>query len=169
MIRRLWPLALLALLVACGDDDFVPVADPSSERALPAGRVVGFTSAEGAHAWRGIPFASAERLGVPYAMHSDAPVTPINPLFTAWCAVTRQTAEGRVLGENERISVARALRAITLGAAYTLRMDHEIGSIEPGKLADFCVLDEDPLEVDIDALKDISVHATVLGGRVLPV
>ncbi len=115
------------------------------------------------------PFASAERLGVPYAMHSDAPVTPIDPLFTAWCAVTRQTAEGRVLGEREKIGVGQALRAITLGAAYTLGMDHEIGSIEPGKLADFCVLDEDPTEVDVDALRNMRVHATVLGGSVLPV
>ncbi|MCP4768271.1 MAG: amidohydrolase [Gammaproteobacteria bacterium] len=115
------------------------------------------------------PFASAERLGIPYAMHSDAPVTPINPLFTAWCAITRQTAEGRVLGENERISVDQALRSITLGAAFTLKMDHEIGSIEAGKFADFCVLDEDPTQVNVDAIKDIPVHATVLGGRVLEV
>ena len=53
--------------------------------------------------------------GVPFAIHCDAPVTPIGPLFTAWCAVNRLTASGRTLGETEKISVADALRAITLG------------------------------------------------------
>ena len=114
------------------------------------------------------PLATAERLGVRYAMHSDAPVTPIGPLFTAWCAVERKTAAGRVLGPKERISVDRALRAITLGAAYTLKMDHLVGSIESGKFADFAVLEEDPLSVPPDALRDIPVRATVLGGREFP-
>ncbi len=114
------------------------------------------------------PFASAHRLGVHYAMHSDAPVTPIGPLFTAWCAVERQTAAGRTLGEHEKITVEQALRAITLGAAYTLKMDHEVGSIETGKRADFAVLEEDPLTVPSSELKDIPVWGTVLGGKVFP-
>jgi len=104
-------------------------------------------------------------LGVPLAIHSDAPVTPMGPLFTAWCAVNRLTGSGRVLGHQQRISVAEALHAITLGAAYTLKMDDEIGSIECGKRADFAVLDQDPLAVDPVALKDIGIVATVLDGR----
>ena len=109
---------------------------------------------------------SALDAGVPLAIHSDAPVTPLGPMFTAWCAVNRLTPQGRVLGAGERISVQEALQAITLGAAWTLGMDGEIGSIEVGKRADFCVLDEDPLAVDPLALKDIRIHGTVLGGRV---
>ncbi|WP_176157766.1 amidohydrolase [Burkholderia multivorans] len=109
---------------------------------------------------------SAQRLGIPYALHSDAPITPPNPLFTAWCAVQRETASGRVLGEHERISVDDALRAITLGAAYTLKMDHLVGSIEVGKFADFAVLDDDPSRVAPARLKDVRVWGTVLGGRV---
>ena len=104
--------------------------------------------------------------GVPLAIHSDAPITPLGPLFTAWVAVNRRTASGRVLGDGERIGVGQALFAITMGAAYTLRMDHEIGSIEVGKRADFCVLDGDPLEAPPDRLKDVPVRATVLGGKV---
>ncbi len=107
---------------------------------------------------------TALRLGVPFAIHSDAPVTPLGPLFTAWCAVNRRTASGVVLGEHERIPVADALRAITLGAAYTMRLDHLVGSIDVGKFADFTVLDDDPLTVPPEALKDVGVHATVLGG-----
>jgi predicted amidohydrolase YtcJ len=109
--------------------------------------------------------ASALGLGVPLAIHSDAPVTPMAPLFTAWCAVNRQTASGRILGPNQCISVADALHAITLGAAYTLKMDGEIGSIECGKRADFAVLGDDPLAVDPVHLKDVPIIATVLDGE----
>lgn len=112
--------------------------------------------------------ATAERLGVRFAIHSDAPVTPLGPLFTAWCAVNRLTASGQVLGPAERILVASALRAITLGAAYTIGMDHLIGSIEPGKWADFAVLDGDPTEVAPEALKDVPVWGTVTGGEATP-
>ncbi|NDE72832.1 MAG: amidohydrolase [Betaproteobacteria bacterium] len=110
--------------------------------------------------------ATAQRSGVPFTIHSDAPVTPLGPLFTAWCAVNRLTASGRVLGAHERISVADALQAITLGAAYTLKLDHEIGSIESGKRADFCVLDDDPTAVPPEQLKDVRIWGTVQGGRV---
>ena len=103
---------------------------------------------------------------MPYAIHSDAPVTPLGPLFTAWCAVNRRTSGGRELGPAERISVPQALRAVTLGAAYTLKLDGLVGSVEPGKLADLAVLDDDPLAVPPEALKGVGVSATVVGGRV---
>jgi predicted amidohydrolase YtcJ len=90
------------------------------------------------------------------------------PLFTAWCAVNRLTASGRVLGAPQRISVMDALRAVTLGAAWTLKLDGEIGSIECGKRADFCVLEDDPTEVGAERLKDVRVWGTVQGGRVFP-
>ena len=105
-------------------------------------------------------------LRVPLAIHSDAPITPLAPLFTAWCAVNRLTAQGRVLGAAERITVPEALYAITLGAAASLKLDAEIGSIECGKRADFCVLDDDPLAVAPEKLKDVRVWGTVQGGRV---
>ncbi len=111
---------------------------------------------------------TAARHGVPYAIHSDAPITPLAPLFTAWCAVNRKTVSGRVLGAAERISVEDALRAVTLGAAYTLKLDSELGSIETGKRADFTVLGEDPLAAGAEGLKDVPVWGTVLGGRAFP-
>ncbi len=103
---------------------------------------------------------------VPLAIHSDAPVTPLGPLFTAWCAVNRLTSSGRQLGTHERIRLNEALRAITLGAAYTLKLDGEIGSIETGKRADFAVLDDDPVSAGADGLKDVRVWGVVQGGRV---
>ena len=109
--------------------------------------------------------ATAIETGVPFAIHSDAPVTPLGPLFTAWCAVNRRSASGRLLGAQQRIGVGDALRAITLGAAWTLKLDGEIGSIETGKRADFAVLEADPLEVAPEALKDIGVWGVVADGR----
>ena len=108
--------------------------------------------------------ATAKRHGVNFSIHSDAPVTPLAPLFTAWCAVNRKTASGRILGEHERISVTDALHAITIGAAYTLKLDHLVGSIESGKFADFAVLEENPYEVAPELLKDMRVWGTVVDG-----
>ena len=104
--------------------------------------------------------------GIPLAIHSDAPVTPLGPLFTAWCAVNRLTNSGRIQGEHERITVDEALYAITIGAAYTLSMDDELGSIEAGKRADFAVLEDDPTTIDPLKLKDVRVWGTVQDGRV---
>lgn len=107
---------------------------------------------------------SAIDSGVTFTIHSDAPVTPMGPLFTAWCAVNRITESGRTLGEYEKITVAEALQAITLGAAQTLQADHELGSIEIGKRADFAILEADPESVDPMTLKDIEIWGTVVGG-----
>lgn len=105
--------------------------------------------------------------GVPLAIHSDAPVTALAPLFTAWCAVNRRTSEGVTLGgEAEKISVEDALYAITMGGAYSLKMDGEIGSLEVGKRADMAILADDPIEVGAEGLKDISVVGTMVDGIV---
>jgi predicted amidohydrolase YtcJ len=108
------------------------------------------------------------REGVVFALHSDfnLVVAPMHPLTAAWVAVNRVGADGHtVQAPGERISVERALRAITIDAAHILRRDDTLGSLEVGKLADFTVLDDDPLEVDPMALKDVGVHGTVLGGE----
>lgn len=104
--------------------------------------------------------------GVPMTIHSDAPVTPLGPLFTAGAAASRLTASGRVQGTEQRISVAQALYAVTMGAAITMKMDDRIGSIEVGKRADFAVLEDDPTEATPETLKDVRVWGTVQGGRI---
>lgn len=114
---------------------------------------------------------SLEREGVVFALHSDFSLvlTPISPLTAVWIAVNRLALdETTVQAPGERIGLERALRAITIDAAHVLRRDHEIGSIEVGKLADFTVLDDDPYDVTVSAIRDIGVHATVLGGEVFP-
>ncbi|WP_121630618.1 amidohydrolase [Tropicibacter alexandrii] len=102
--------------------------------------------------------------GVGLSIHSDAPVTPLGPLFTAWCAETRKTMSGRTLGAAQRITRGQALHAITMGPAHSLGLDAEIGSITPGKRADFALLDACPLTTP--DLRDITVKGTVLGGTI---
>jgi hypothetical protein len=113
---------------------------------------------------RSNPAKSALTRGIKISIHSDAPVTPVAPLFTMWCAVNRVTRTGRILGEEERLTPSEALRAVTLGAAELMHLDHELGSIEVGKLADFTVLAENPLTTDPMNIKNIRVVGTVLAG-----
>lgn len=107
-------------------------------------------------------------LGVQLSLHTDSGVTPIGGLWPMWCAVNRVSHRGDVLGEHERITPYEALHAVTLGAAFQLHMDDEIGSIEAGKRADFAVLDESPLDVDPMDIRDIGVWGTVVGGDLHP-
>lgn len=112
------------------------------------------------------PARSALEHGITFAFHSDASVTDADPLKTVWIAATRKTLSGKVLGASETIPVYDALRAVTLDAAYLLFQDNVKGSIEVGKYADFAVLSDDPLSITVDAIPEIKVKATVLGGTV---
>jgi predicted amidohydrolase YtcJ len=108
------------------------------------------------------------RNGIRWSLHSDMPMAPADPLFLMWCAVNRVTTSGRVAGPDQRITVDEALRGVTIEAAYSLKLDGEIGTISPGKRANFTILSESPLAVDAAKIKDIAVWGTVMEGRVLP-
>lgn len=110
-----------------------------------------------------------ERAGISLSLHSDLPMGPTNPLYIAWCAVNRVTQSGRVARPNLRISVDEAMRAITINAAYSWRMEKDLGSIEPNKIANFTVLDEDPYAVAPMHLKDIKLWGTVFEGNKFPI
>ncbi len=113
--------------------------------------------------------ASVLRTGIPLSFHSDLPMAPAQPLFLAACAVNRTTPAGRIAGPEQRISVHDALRAVTIEAAYSWRMENEIGSIEPGKAATFTVLAGDPYEVDPADMHRIPIVGTVYQGHWFPV
>lgn len=106
---------------------------------------------------------------IPLSYHSDLPMAPCDPLYLAWAGVNRITPSGRVAGPEQRITVDQALRAITIEAAYSWRKEHELGSIAPGKIANFTVLDQDPYAIPPAKLKDIPVWGTVFEGRIFPV
>ena len=90
------------------------------------------------------PLRSTMDAGLDFCLHSDLPVTPIDPLFSIHTAVNRATRNGKVLGPDQRIPVRAALKAYTTTAAYVSLAEHEKGVIAPGFLADFVVLSENP-------------------------
>lgn len=112
--------------------------------------------------------ASVLRRHVPLSFHSDLPMGPSDPLYLAWCGVNRLTPSGRVADAKQKISVDDALRAITIEAAYSWRKENELGSIAPGKVANFTVLEQNPYEVPPARLKDVPLWGTVFEGRLFP-
>lgn len=110
------------------------------------------------------PMRSAIDKGLRPTNHSDYPITPINPLALLWSAVSRTSAAGVVLGDNERITPLEGLRALTIDAAYEHRTEDDRGSIEVGKLADLVVLSDNPLDVEVERIKDIAVLRTIKRG-----
>ena len=118
-----------------------------------------------ARAARISPQRSAERLGLPFTIHDDAPSFPIDALMTIHCAVNRVTESGRVLGPEERISAYEALKAITLRGAYQYHEEMLTGSLEVGKRADLAILEDDLTTCDPMRIKDIAVSETICGGE----
>jgi predicted amidohydrolase YtcJ len=108
------------------------------------------------------PAKWAQDAGVRFSSHMDTPVTPMRPLQAVWSPVERKTKTGVVLGPDQRIDRMSALRAVTIDAAWQVFMDDDIGSIEPGKLADLVVLSGSPLTAP--DLRELLVDMTLIEG-----
>lgn len=119
-------------------------------------------------AQRLVPTGTAERLGVSWGVHCDPPGTPQLPWVAIWATVNRLTQRGVVLGPTQRVPLDAALRAFTTEHAWQLHMEEEIGSIELGKKADFCVLEEDPYAMPVMELRHMPVWGTVFEGVPVP-
>lgn len=115
------------------------------------------------------PLASAAKRGMPVTLHSDAPLAPPQPLRAASVHITRSTRQGGVSTASEQLTREQALRAVTWGAAWSLGLEAEYGSIEVGKRADFTVLDQNPMETDGADWPSIGVWGVVLDGAPKPV
>ncbi len=111
------------------------------------------------------PIRSGMKRGLVCTSHCDTPITPVRPFLSIWACVNRLTSSGKPLGPEERISVKEALRAHTINSAWQHFEEKDKGSLEAGKLADLIVLDTNPLECAPEALKDIRVLETVVGGE----
>ncbi|MDX1645791.1 MAG: amidohydrolase [Longimicrobiales bacterium] len=103
--------------------------------------------------------------GIKVAPASDHSPGPYEPLMALQSMVTRKDYAGRVWGPSQRITLDQALEICTMHGAYASHEEHEKGSITAGKLADFVVLAESPYDVDPDAIKEIQVIRTVVGGE----
>lgn len=110
------------------------------------------------------PAHSAILEDVVYTFHQDSPVIQPNMLETIDCAVNRRTKTEKVLGLEECICVEEALKGVTINAAYQYFQEHERGTIEVGKFADFVVLSADPRIVDKSKISEIRVLATIKEG-----
>ncbi len=108
------------------------------------------------------PLSLAQKEGVKFSLHSDAPVTPISPLDIMWSSTNRETYAGDILGAEFAISPERALRGLTIDAAWQNRVEHDRGSLEVGKLADFVVLSGNPL-ISPD-VRDLNVDEVWIDG-----
>ncbi|MBW3563775.1 MAG: amidohydrolase [Acidobacteria bacterium] len=125
---------------------------------------VGPERIEGAYAWRKV----LDR-GIPLALGSDFPVEEVSPFLGLYAAITRQDLEGHPPGgwyPEERLTRREALEGFTEGAAFAAFQEDELGTLEPGKLADFIIVDRNPLEVDPGEVPATRVLYTVVGGRV---
>jgi len=111
------------------------------------------------------PNRSATEMGIPVAGNSDSPVSAAEPLLRIQSMVTRETAEGKVYGPEQKVSVETAIRIWTMGSAYASFEVDIKGSIEVEKLADFVVLSKDPTAVPPDGIKDINIERTYVGGK----
>ena len=113
------------------------------------------------------PVKSAVKNHMKYTFHQDTPVVPPDMMRTVWSAVNRVSRSGQRIGENQRVSVMEALKAITVYAAYQYFEEKEKGTIEKGKKADFVILSEDPLETEPEKLTSIQVLTTIKENEVI--
>jgi predicted amidohydrolase YtcJ len=110
------------------------------------------------------PYRTAIDMGIHVAGHSDSTVSAADPMLRIQDMVTRKGENGITYGGNQKVTVEEAIKVWTLDGAYATFEEKEKGSITPGKLADFAVLRKDPRKVPPDAIKDIVVDATYIGG-----
>jgi predicted amidohydrolase YtcJ len=127
-------------------------------------------SSEAAAGGRAVPYRTLVDGGFMPPGNSDCMGTEpeaLNPWWSIWCVVARKTRSGRLICPEEGLSVMEAIRLYTVNSAYAGFEEALKGSIEPGKLADLVVLDEDPFQVSVDGLKEMQVKTTVIGGQVV--
>ena len=115
-----------------------------------------------------VRLGDAIKSGIKVALHSDMPMAPASPLMLMHAAVNRDNFAGKIAGPNQRISKIEALKAVTINAAYVLRLEKMYGSIEVGKYANFTALNQNPLMIKDNQIKDIEILGTVLKGDAIP-
>lgn len=113
------------------------------------------------------PAGTALRLHLPFTFHQDSPVLMPNVLETIWCAASRVTKAGVQLEEEENISVYEGLKAMTIYGAYQYGEERNKGMIKEGYVADFTILDKNPLEIPVEEVKNVKVLETIKEGKTI--
>jgi predicted amidohydrolase YtcJ len=126
---------------------------------------LGHDRARYSYAWR-----SFLNHGVPLAFGTDWPVAPLNPILGLYAAVTRATLDGKNPDgwfPEEKITLPEAMEAYTMGSAFAEFQEHEKGSITPGKLADMVILSDNIFDLKPEAIRNVKVETTIVGGKVI--
>ena len=126
---------------------------------------LGHERAKYSYAWR-----SFLDHGVRLAFGTDWSVAPLNPLLGLYAAVTRATLDGKNPDgwiPEQKISLAEAVEAYTVGSAYAEFQEKQKGSITPGKFADFVILSDDIFSIRPEAIRNVKVETTVVGGKIV--
>lgn len=110
-----------------------------------------------------------ERAGILFSLHSDMPMAPASPLTLMDAAINRINFAEKVAGPSQKISALAALKAVTINAAYVMQIENQYGSISIGKIANFTVLDKNPLSIDPLEIKNLKVLGTFSNGNFFPV
>lgn len=113
------------------------------------------------------PVQTAISKGLDVTIHTDAPVALPNLMRVVWTAVARKSRSDKIIGPDERLTPYQALKAITIWSAYQHYEEDKKGSLENGKLADLVILDNNPLKVNVDDIKEIKVLKTIKEGKVV--
>ncbi|ABN60286.1 amidohydrolase [Shewanella baltica] len=113
------------------------------------------------------PIMSAKAKGLVTSNHTDFNVTPLDPMFVIWTAMARETRNGVILGEHERADAYTALQALTTGPAYQIFEEERKGKIKAGLLADFVILDKNPMKVPVKDIRGIEVLETIKEGKTI--
>jgi len=111
------------------------------------------------------PFRSARAAGLTPSNHSDYSVTPLDTRFMLWTSMARVSPTGIVSGADERLNAYEALQALTTGPAWQIFEEDRKGRIKAGLLADFVILDKNPLTTPVDAIRDIKILEIIKDGR----
>lgn len=112
-----------------------------------------------------LPVKSAADLNIKYSLHADQPMFESNPFSLIYTAITRKTTEGITLGRDQGITVADALKSLTIMSAWQIGFEDKLGSISEGKYADLIILDRNPLEVPAEKIRDVRVLKTIVNGN----
>jgi predicted amidohydrolase YtcJ len=169
---RRWRIEHVQHLLASDYDAFARlgvIASMQPYHAIDDGRWaekrIGHERAKSSYAWR-----SLLDHGAKLAFGTDWPVAPLNPLLGLYAAVTRATLDGKHPEgwiPEQKITLAEAIEAYTLGSAYAEFTETHKGSITPGKLADVVILDADLFDIPPEKIKDAKVVKTIVGGRIV--
>ena len=112
-----------------------------------------------------LPINSAINNDVIISLHSDQPMFESQPFRLMQTAVERKTNAGRIIGENEKIELIEAIKALTINAAWQINMENKIGSLEKGKYADFIILNQNPFNIAIEKLHQIKCTEVYINGN----